>query len=179
MTLLTLSADFDRSRCEHSCAFPPGGLRVARFRGIGDEEPCRGTRALGDSWPCIHGFSAIVTNPRIYVPPSTTDELGGGLDRLAFSGHALRVQRPLDPAEEVPNSGKGQEPHGARRSDRSHLLFARNFRALDIGPRLQSLSGTCQAKPSAGVDGMAGLVRGMSVPDVPQESISSLGRTKS
>lgn len=29
-----------------------------------------GPRVVGDSWPCVHEFLAIVTHPRIYSPPA-------------------------------------------------------------------------------------------------------------
>jgi len=31
-------------------------------------------------WPCVHEFLAIVTHPRIFVPPSTLDEALGQVD---------------------------------------------------------------------------------------------------
>jgi uncharacterized protein len=33
-----------------------------------------GSAAWGIPWPCLHEFLAIVTHPRIYGPPSTTDQ---------------------------------------------------------------------------------------------------------
>ena len=33
-----------------------------------------GRVAWGIPWPCIHEFMAIVTHPRIYRPPSTTEQ---------------------------------------------------------------------------------------------------------
>ncbi len=33
-----------------------------------------GRSAWAIPWPCIHEFLAIVTHPRIYTPPSTTEQ---------------------------------------------------------------------------------------------------------
>ena len=45
------------------------------------EQACSSMRSLvegrvswGIPWPCIHEFMAIVTHPRIYRPPSTTEQ---------------------------------------------------------------------------------------------------------
>ena len=39
-----------------------------------------GRAAWAIPWPCIHEFFAIVTNPRIYVPPSTVAEAVAQID---------------------------------------------------------------------------------------------------
>lgn len=39
-----------------------------------------GRVAWGIPWPCIHEFMAIVTHPRIYRPPSTTEQAIGQVD---------------------------------------------------------------------------------------------------
>lgn len=41
----------------------------------------------GIPWPCVHEFLAVVTHPRIYVPPTESDvALGAVTDLLAMPG---------------------------------------------------------------------------------------------
>lgn len=41
----------------------------------------------GVPWPCAHEFLAVVTHPRIYVPPTEPDEAVGAVtDLLSLSG---------------------------------------------------------------------------------------------
>ena len=42
---------------------------VERIRSLAE-----GRAAWAIPWPCLHEFYSIVTNPRIYLPPSTSDE---------------------------------------------------------------------------------------------------------
>ncbi|MFL6054247.1 MAG: type II toxin-antitoxin system VapC family toxin [Actinoallomurus sp.] len=37
-------------------------------------ELAEGRAAWAIPWPCVHEFFSIVTHPRIYAPPSTTDQ---------------------------------------------------------------------------------------------------------
>ena len=40
-----------------------------------------GKAAWAIPWPCLHEFHGIVTHPRIYVPPSTTEQAVTQIDR--------------------------------------------------------------------------------------------------
>ena len=45
---------------------------MARIRELAD-----GRMAWALPWPCIHEFYSVVTHPRIYAPPSTSDQAIG------------------------------------------------------------------------------------------------------
>jgi len=60
----------DRRRYQHSRLRPSGGFpfHQAAFQRVG--ELAEGPATWAIPWPCVHEFLAIVTHPRIYVPPT-------------------------------------------------------------------------------------------------------------
>lgn len=42
-------------------------------------------------WPCLHEFFSVVTHPRIYDPPSTTNEAIGQIDAWLESPSAVPI----------------------------------------------------------------------------------------
>lgn len=45
-------------------------------------ELVRAGRAWGVAWPSAHEFLAVITHPRVYVPPTTTDAAARAVDDL-------------------------------------------------------------------------------------------------
>jgi toxin-antitoxin system PIN domain toxin len=78
-----------------------------------------GARAWAVPWPCVHEFLAVVTHPRIYRPPSSTEDALGAVEdllrmpRVAFLAeavdHALVLSRLMTAAPVI-----GPKVHDAR-----------------------------------------------------------------
>jgi len=70
-------------------------------------------------WPCIHEFLSVVTNRKIYSPPSTTDQAFAQLREWLRSPSARLIGESRDhlaALEQVVQTGKltGAEVHDAR-----------------------------------------------------------------
>jgi toxin-antitoxin system PIN domain toxin len=54
---------------------PWHGASTTLLRGLAE-----GQAAWSIPWPCLHEFLAVVTHPRIYAPPSTTEQAARQVD---------------------------------------------------------------------------------------------------
>ena len=68
-------------------------------------------------WPCVHEFISIVTNPRIYSPPSTLDEAFAAIDVWGDADNLELISESLGYLDRLRNIAVAARLSGARVHD--------------------------------------------------------------
>lgn len=162
----TRAAVNDCSGHQHTRIRSPAGFGMAE-RSRGRASLAEGSATWAPAWPCIHEFLAIVTNARIYKPPTPISS--GGASRNLDGVSVVAADRRVEKAPEGVKGPAGFRPYCGRgcsgRDDRGDLPGAWRGRTLDRRPgfwtlvRPQGAQSAGRLKPG---DGFAAVKIGLS-----------------